>query len=430
MMQLSNLPRELLADIESYLDDDDCKQLCQTCRPLMHALQERVYRHIALDETKESGQSFLAIATGPRAQYVRRVRYSPHEPKPVKGWDEDSYTPEDERHDPNIKLSDEGRDALASLHRFPGLEELALVLDDWQLVDWPGTPFSLSGGEFEEYHDGYDVEPWRVLLEDSFLALGRSGGTFTRMLIDNLPPIPETPCYHAIRTEEWKTILNGLTSFEVILSSIEDQGAGSMTIAHSEFLDSFTETFLCHLKNVERLRIVGDGNAVIGHLEDREPIPWTTVHLPRIKTFELEYSCFSTTTRGNSSELVDFLLQHSGTLERIYLRHCIANGISAWSDLIQGFIAARPTQLRDFIIEAYPMKMNYWIDDDEQVETGEETKMRQFVIGETCESYGAIQPFWMGSEPDDEQLEELDESEVAEQWKVLQNIIQENRSTG
>ncbi|KAI9155145.1 hypothetical protein HJFPF1_07719 [Paramyrothecium foliicola] len=554
-MGLFHLPPEIWATIDSHLDDDDRRQLCQTCHDLMRLVQVKVYRFIVLDETAESGRGVLALASGPRARFVRQIQYIPDSPRPISNDEEDSMG-SDCRHR-EVTLSEESREALESLHKFSGLERFRLFLDPeyWALDNWAATPVSLTSHSFDEYHQGHDEEPWRILLEDSFLALSKSVGAFSELELDNLPPIPEQPSYHAFETDGWKKMLQHLTFFDITFGKVGEQGAGCLTIAHQEFIESFPSIFLNHMPRLESLRIVGNEDAAIGHYDNKSPLDWQSLQFPQLRTFEVEYSSLE-------SGLVSFLLNHSKTLEKVYLRHCLAETKSNWRELFEGLIAKRPTQLVDFRIVAYPVpkrqlfrdydewlkESTKWIeeakkarmiadgwefmdhddenggdagqrildtinallgngstggddasqdadgqddegsdsrddedgeddeddddsdmasddgdnDEDESIvnrldeEIGEEDdeddasqdstqwrnikvyserdyhwdpvnldpKARRFVVGETCESYGAIQVADMTLEPNDP---ELDESDLLEQWAKVEELLESNK---
>ncbi|KAJ4144121.1 hypothetical protein NW765_001277 [Fusarium oxysporum] len=104
-MALNRVAPEILLEIFNHVDHEDLRKLCAVSHRLMSAFEHQTYSIIELNETSQSGSALLALASGPRRDIVREIRYNPHHPWPAR----------DRRHKPEIKLSDETRTALQSL---------------------------------------------------------------------------------------------------------------------------------------------------------------------------------------------------------------------------------------------------------------------------------------------------------------------------
>lgn len=440
-MSLLGLPSELWLDIEYYLNERDLKILCLVCHDPLGLAQSKAYQSVVMTEAAWSGDRVLAIASGTRAQFVRYIEYRPASPKPVLGWSPGVCSEGLHPHDPSIELSAESCEVLSMLRRFPHLETFRLNLDAWRVCDWPLAPLVFRGENFAEYHQPEDKEPWRILLNGSLAAVAASAGAFSKLELHNLPPVPERPPYSAFGTDEWRSLLRGLSSLEIVLASLVDVGSGGMTAGHREFLATFPAIFLSHLPQVEHLRLVGSRYAVIGYSESGNPIDWSLIQMPRLRNFTLEYSYLE-------HELVKFLVVHSTTLENIHLRRCLAREKANWRQLFWGVTAKAPRQLREFKVMAYPVLKrtlyttwddyfdatdNLWEDlsangdEEEDVEVEDGTR-RRFVVGGTCERYGAIESEEMLAASDDEdELEGLDESDVVKEWEMLDEMVKRNQ---
>jgi hypothetical protein len=196
---------------------------------------------------------------------------------------------------------------------------------------------------------------------------------------------------------------------------VPDDGNGCMTVAHDEFWHHFPAIFLIPLSQVECLQLVGHREAVMGHYTAMNPIDWTAIQMPRLRTFKIKYSYLD-------EPLVGFLVNHSETLETVCLRCCFAWEKAQWRKLFERMTQKAPRQLAEFRVVAYPVSKHTAYrtreDWDElrangcEEDEAEDEDNRRFVVAETCESYGEIQPKEWCEESDDE---ELDESDVIEE---------------
>ncbi|KAH7108620.1 hypothetical protein B0J13DRAFT_333461 [Dactylonectria estremocensis] len=212
-----------------------------------------------------------------------------------------------------------------------------------------------------------------------------------------------------------------------------------MTVAQEGFLTSFPSNFLAHLPGVEYLRLAGNHDAVIGHYESGNPIPWAAVQIPQLRFFELEYSYLD-------EGLANFLVNHQNTLEKIYLRRCLAEEKSNWRELFRRVLEKNPRQLVEFTVLAYPVRKRtiyatheewniaqHELEEamrDDPEEDVEDERNRKFVVAKTCESYGAIEPKELYHDPEDDEDDEsnpLDESDIVKEWDELQKLVKRNR---
>ncbi|KAH7255365.1 uncharacterized protein BKA55DRAFT_563908 [Fusarium redolens] len=411
-MALNRVAPEILLEISNYVDHEDLRKLCAVSHRLMSTFQRQIYSTIELNETSRSGSALLALASGPRRDIVREIRYKPHHPWPAR----------DRRHKPEIKLSDETRAALQSLTSFPSLDKFQFDLSHWELSQWALSPQCLNRWEFHRWHGKHDTEPWRVLIEGSLLALSKSAGSFSRLEIDSLPPTGRET-YRACESETWKGLLKHLTSFEMTLAGVGYMGDGGsykygkMTTAHQGFITLFPEMFLENLHNVLVLRLTGKMNAVIGNEQLVEPIDWASlsINLPYLTTFELDYSQIS-------HQLVGFLSNHTGTLEKISLRNCIAPAKQVWINIINLFLDRQPKQLVEFTTTTRPVHKRIG-DPFADHSDGSDVKMRRFVVGLANHDIIPIEEWAAVGDHDPE----LDESDVFKLWDQLEEMLDRNR---
>ncbi|KAF4444397.1 hypothetical protein F53441_11145 [Fusarium austroafricanum] len=399
-MSLNALAPEIILDISNYVEHSDLRRLCMVSRRLMSTLQEILYKVIELDETSLSADAFFAVVSGPRGRIVRHIRYKPRDPWPRQ----------DIRHRPKVRLSNETCRALESLDLFPSLERFQFDLRDWNLSDWKDAPFSFSRWGFHKHHGPWHFEPWRVLIEGSLEALTKSAGSFSQLELNDLPPT-RREMYHTCEylSDAWGSLLRGLESFEISLAGVEDRGNGTITTAHQAFISLFPDMFLKYLNSVKFLRLTGTRDAIIGSEGFVEPIDWASLSLP-LTSFELEYS-------HTSDDLIKFLFNHADKLEKICLRNCIAPKKQTWSNLIQVFLDKQPTQLVEFTIVSYPVRLrhgnpDYWqravMGSYDMLGEATTDKMRRFVVGVASDRHRCIKPVEDSVEDGDPELDESD----------------------
>lgn len=402
-MPLTPFPPEVWLQVSQYVDDENAAPLCLSCRHLFTLLLSKLYNGtVTLTEDATSGSRVLALAQGPRAYTVRTLRYTPTDPKPLRETEYDGSKGKAE-HDPSVKLSDEAAEVMRSLGKFPNLELVDMALDDW-VADWPGLSICFRF-DFEEYHSAEGVEPWRVLLAESFRALAQSRGAFPKLRIQGLPPAPQ---YAVFKSELWHHFLSGLQSFEIVLLAMEDQGNGSMTVDHEEFVKRIPEMFLNHATGLEHLRLLGDDDGYIGHYYGEDPMSWADVNMPRLKSFELKCSYAN-------EQLGEFLARHLGTLENVKFQFCMAAVFSDWEYILNKMVASE--KLVEFTVVGY--------------DEGPDAIDCQFSVGETCESYGQIQFSHRHELEEEDQFEvERQKAEVARLWNTLQARVARSRAEG
>ncbi|KAI7769872.1 hypothetical protein LZL87_003362 [Fusarium oxysporum] len=411
-MPLNRVAPEILLEISNHVDHEDLRKLCAVSHRLMSTFEHQIYSTIELNETSQSGSALLALASGPRRDIVREIRYRPHHPWPAR----------DRRHKPEIKLSDETGTALQSLTLFPSLDKFHFDLSHWELSQWALSPQCLNRWEFHLRHGKHDTEPWRVLIEASLLALSKSAGSFSRLEIDSLPPTGRET-YRACESRTWKDLLRHLTSLEITLAGVGYMGHGGsymygkMTSAHQAFMTLFPEMFLENLHDVQVLRLTGKMNAVIGNEKLVEPINWasSSINLPHLTTLELEYSQIS-------SQIVAFLSNHAGTLEKISLRNCIAPAKQIWTNIIKTFLNRQPKQLLKFTTTTRPVHKRIG-DPFADHSDRSDVKMRRFVVGLANHDIVPVEEWAAVGDNDPE----LDESDVCKLWDQLEEMLERNR---
>jgi hypothetical protein len=403
-MPSPSFPAEIWLQISRLIDDQDAAALCQTSRELFSLFENRVYNgQVTLKEDAVSARRVLALANGPRAHTVKTLRYTPTDPKPVRETEHDGRH-SGITHDPSVKLSAEAAEVLRSLAKLPNLESVDVALDDW-IRDWPGAPLTLQY-DFDEYHGAEDVEPWRVLLAESFRAISVNPGAFHRLCITYLPPVPG---YSVFESEAWRDLVGSLKSFELVLIGTPFDGAGCLTVYQEDFVKRIPDFFLNHATGLESLSLRGHEDGFIGHFDDWDPFSWDGVNMPHLKRLELWCAYVD-------EGIADFLERHLDTLQTVHLERCMAAWFPGWEYFLGRMMARDARKLTDFSIEG-------WGEGDDAIDG-------MFTTGITCESYGEVQ---FNHEDRDEmseqdQLEERQQkAEVARLWNALQARIARNR---
>jgi hypothetical protein len=169
---------------------------------------------------------------------------------------------------------------------------------------------------------------------------------------------------------------------------------------------------------------------------DPSPIEWKTLQLPKLETFELEFSVIG-------EELIDFLGRHAETLERISLRYCFTMKKYDWRRLFQLFIDKQLAQLTDFEVPAYPVRL--WRGQDKEewrrllpisgfelLADSKKGDLRQFVVTDGISHApcrGKIRPVesLIGSRIYHVDEAELDESDLIPLWEEVSRLVQCNR---
>ncbi|KAI9155238.1 hypothetical protein HJFPF1_07819 [Paramyrothecium foliicola] len=343
-MSLLELPLELWAMVDSHLDQEDRLQLCQTCRSLMYALQASAYHHFELDESAASGRRALALASGPRAGFVRVCDYKPRCPEPLfprEVWG--VYA------GPTIELSEETRQALSTLHRFQNLSQVCVDAHDWFMgtgaIPWP----VLERYTYEEWLQRFDEEPWKILMVKSLAALAQSAGAFRSLLFRNLPALPTERPYPILETPAWLNVLRSLTCVNLNFYPPEkDTMMAALADIYEEPLTSFSTNFYQNLTNVQSLRI---NRIYHGQLPDGEfdaTIPWGSFRMPRLKTLWLRsFTIYS--------DFLQFWKIHLETLETVHMYGCHTPRKRIWRQMFEQAAAVSPKQLVRFEIIPYPV---------------------------------------------------------------------------
>lgn len=428
-MSFNQVPTEILLEIGDHVSQDTLRNLCLSSRHLMTIFQEKAYHSTNLDDTISSANQFFALASGPRGKFVRRITYSPRDPWRKSAKDNIRLKEgEAVRYpllNPYVQLSSETRQALQSLNLFPCLQKFQFDLGGWNLNEWRDAPccFTLFG--FIRNNDSYHEEPWRIVVENSLQAVAKNGiETFEQLEINGLPPTG-SEYYYACASENWKTLLGSLKKFEISLAEVNGR-FGTMTNAHNGFLYYFPYAFFQHLTSVRDLRIAGTEDAIIGSSDTLEPIDWASFQLPNLGSFEIEYSHIM-------DGLCGFFNNHAHTLEKICLKNCFGTRKQDWMNLIQVFLDKKPTQLVHFEIVAYPVRLRHGKADyfskgqicgHDMIGEVKDENMRRFVVGQANDTCGHFEP--VEGHVMDGDLE-LDERDVIEKWRELEELMERNR---
>jgi hypothetical protein len=330
LVELTGLPREVLLEIISLLNASDTQCLSLTGTFFFNMLFRSVYSTITLREDAISGNSILAIASGPRASFVSTIIYSPR-----------AFT---------SGISRQTVTVLRELHRLPSLRQFCFATD-WGADEWQA---SLR-----------DSESWVRIQLQSMQALSQSRGAFSALQMRHIPPAAHAGLYDVFRMWWWQSLLRSLRSFEVTLlglSSLHDplqalwsRERKSVCLStrpeHINLVREFPQLFLNQLIEAEHLRLDARHDGLYGG-----HINWSHVAMmPRLTSLRLEYSIIN-------SGLIDFIVRHLGTLQKIYMRRCYSDPWASnwtsdgWTCLFRSLLQADPKHLLDFTIVHLPVQ--------------------------------------------------------------------------
>ncbi|KAL6922216.1 hypothetical protein ACHAPO_002977 [Fusarium lateritium] len=78
-MAFAQLPTEVLLEIGDHVDHKSLRGVCLASRRLMSIFQKTAYHTAELDDTPDSANRLLALASGPRGVLVQEVQYIPRD---------------------------------------------------------------------------------------------------------------------------------------------------------------------------------------------------------------------------------------------------------------------------------------------------------------------------------------------------------------
>lgn len=330
-----------------------------TCSYFRHLLASNIFKTVKFGNDEQSLSSLTAVTRSPHNVHVKQLHFigsALGDPD----YDEAAFS-DTER---VLLLS---LDALvADLHHFPSLERLSIEFgycdrtifheDEILKEETPENVLELEAST-----------AWRALMSRTYSALSRNKSPrFKHLEIRQL-------IWKDVSTFSQPAFHDFLSHFEQFTLTIRGQGNVSLwrtnvSWEYPALMERLDEIFFNHLTNVTTLSIKAPKEGPLGlqgmnhnlpEGDDPEyedvpllgmiyiPLSLEAGQMPLLTTLYLEYifAC---------PELIDFLVGHKNTLEKVTLRKCYAcpedlaeNGIY-WSELFISLYSACPTKLRRF----------------------------------------------------------------------------------
>ncbi|XEV00895.1 hypothetical protein FSHL1_006182 [Fusarium sambucinum] len=241
-MAFAQLPTEVLLDIGDHVDHKSLRGVCLASRRLMSIFQKTAYHTAELDDTPDSANRLLALASGPRGVLVQEVQYIPRDLCRTLA-PENTRLKEDHARkltSPYEQLASETRRALESLSMFPSLRKFQFDLDDWNVINRRDElyRFGWTDNQSKEY---------QAFVENSLEAITHNPiGTFSHLEVNGIPPASTELLFFYLLTE-WRSLLSSLKTFEISLP----ENSIIQVDRHHWVLESLPSNTLYHLAHVQ-----------------------------------------------------------------------------------------------------------------------------------------------------------------------------------
>lgn len=208
---------------------------------------------------------------------------------------------------------------LSNLHIFPSLELLSIEFLGciYQRIMDPTTAEELE----LQVRDAEEREGWRALTAGIYKALAENEEIYAKGLELKNVLFKRASTFASLR---FHTFLSRLETFGLSLVSLEARRFGDLyepnrSREYIAFGSKLDIKFFDHLSNVTSLTIKAPERGPMGEKYRRGvPLVLRKDHMPHLQYVHLEYIIVFT-------ELLDFLVGHTATLEHICLRDCFAD---------------------------------------------------------------------------------------------------------
>ncbi|KAK3178345.1 hypothetical protein OEA41_000480 [Lepraria neglecta] len=316
------------------------------------SLAPYIFKTVILRNDEKSGCSLNALASSRHSECVEELHFVGSAPGNAKEGRRHSQT----------------------------LVEFAYHFDDWD--QWEdGLDLCAEVETEEQVKAAEEEEAWRALMAKTYDALLRNQGIHFKTLDINQLVLKKVYTFNS------KLFHDFLSHFERFTLSIrgEDNGAGWKSNKSEEYhalISGLDECFFDHLASVTTLIIKAPKEGPLG-LEgmNHARLALKKDQMPLLKAVHLEHVFIC-------PELIDFLVGHSKTLERLSLNHCFGgvNGLAEngihWKQLFDTVYNANPEKLRQ--IEILPIKLpltdaEVWGAPETETEISEEVRDRQIL---------------------------------------------------
>ena len=314
------------------------------------SLAPYIFKTVILRNDEKSGCSLNALASSRHSECVKELHFVGSAPGDAKRGEE-AFS------DTVSILPNSVEVLLSGLQRFTCLEtlsvEFAYHFDDWD--QWEdGLDLCAEVETEEQVKAAEEEEAWRALMAKTYDALLRNQGIHFKTLDINQIVQKKVSTFNS------KLFHDFLGHFEQFTLSIrgEDNGAGWKSNKSEEYhalISGFDKYFFDHLASVTTLIIKAPREGPLG-LEgmNHARLALKKDQMPLLKAVHLEHVFIC-------PELIDFLVGHSKTLERLSLNHCFGgvNGLAEngihWKQLFDTVYDSNPEKLRQ--IEILPIKL-------------------------------------------------------------------------
>ncbi|MCJ1247481.1 hypothetical protein MMC30_004695 [Trapelia coarctata] len=354
----TELQHAIIQQLDRTGDQASLRSWSCTCAFYRSLLAPYLYKRIVLRNYEKSASSVHALANSQFKGCIDEINYTAEgECTDVDNWQYwtgetrgDFGNPEAVT-DPEEVFPDTVHTLLSDLQRFPRLKTLSIEFPvNFKRKNWGFAFYSEMFDEEEtedEIQSAEENEGWRALMAKTFTALSLNDKPSIKTLeIKKLYPFEIS----TFRSETFHDFLGPLDRFDLSLFGGEN-GAGwciNCSNGYLEFVSKLDTYFFDHLNNVTEFCLRAEETGPLG-LSGRHhaTLALRADQMPLLKSVSLENIFVS-------PELVDFLVGHTKTLERISLKDCFGgingeteNGIH-WEALFTALSDAKPEKLRQF----------------------------------------------------------------------------------
>ena len=365
-----------------------------TCSFFRNLLAPHIFKTVKLLNDEKSGSSLNSVARSPNSVHVKELHFigsalgSAHD-REAAFFDTEGILPR------SVEA------ILCDLQRFPSLERLSIKFDyNFKSPDWIYQIDNFAEVETpEQVLEAEASVAWRALMSRTYTALAQNKSPHfnhleIRQLISKMVSTFSHAAFHGFLSQfEQFTLSIFGEDFDKTFDKtwLEDTAE-----EYHALVGKLDEILLNHLSNVTTISIKASEEGPLG-LEGGKytPLSLKADQMPLLTTLHLDYifAC---------PELMNFVVGHRDTLERVVLRNYFAaskyfvENCIPWSEFFTSLFSACPAQLRCFELVGsetpLPSEDQFGVEGNEMVRTilGHDPGRILFPYGFLDESYGIL----------------------------------------
>lgn len=351
-----------------------------------HLLAPYIFASVELQNENICGASLNALATGQHAHLIKEINFYGSAPTNSNKESESTDFHNNAGKFPqnaesvsslvNVTSESKGEDerksfrnveeifpetvgmVLSNLQRFPCLELLSIEFS-YTLYGLPEGMDICSNEETEEQIEAdEETQAWRALMAKTYEALANNKEIYAKCLElrDLIYKRPST-----FTNQSFYDFLGHIEKFSLSLRG-EDNGAGwnlNRAEEYSAFASKLDMFLFNHLSQVTSVAIKAPKEGPLGFPSanswNQVPLALEKDQMPYLKNLHLEYIVLC-------PHLIDFLIGHTATLERLSMHHCFVETIGlmpgedlSWDRLFNSLYDAGFSKLRQ--VEILPLDL-------------------------------------------------------------------------